>query len=174
MSDNCNSTVDTIIGGVVIGVMFMGAAMLFPILPGAVTGWEIAKHLGGNKDIMVMSALVGAFVNFGLYQFLLWTFNRSYGTFEKVIVYLIAISSLLLMNLFIDNAALQTFDRLFFETVFFFADFTRWFTNNVLVNIFLFFLYAFAIFALYFFVVGFIERVYYAYKRRGQSQGVRR
>jgi len=174
MSDNCSSTVDTIIGSVMIGVMLMGAAMLFPLLPGAVAGWEIAKYLGGNKDIMVLSALVGAFVNFGLYQLLLWTFNRSYDTFEKVMLYLIAILSLLLMNLFIDNTALQTFDRLFFETVFFFADFTRWFTNNVLVNIFLFFLYAFTIFTLYSFAVGFIERVYYAYKRRGQSQGVRR
>lgn len=174
MSNNCNSTVNNIAEGFMLGLLLAAIIILFPVLPGAVLGWELAKHLQLNQDIMIMLALLGAFVNFGFYQIMLWLSSRSYQTKEKIITYLFSITALLVMNDVFENKFLKGINELFFKALFFFTDFSRWFTDVPMLNGLLFLLYAFVMLMLYAYILRFIRQGYAKYRKKYYINGVRR
>jgi hypothetical protein len=173
MSDNCNSTVDNIAGGIILGLFLIAVIIFFPIIPGAVLGWELAKQLKFNQDIMIMFSLLGAFVNFGFYQIILWLSNGSYQKKEKVFAYLFTITTLLVMNNLFENSFLKKFDELFFKALFFFTDFTRWFTDTPILNGFLFVLYAFVMLKLYIYFTELFKHSYTKYRNKSFTNGAK-
>lgn len=161
-----NNTVDNIAAGVLGIILLAVLVIIFPLAPGAVVGWEVGKYFGMNQDVLVMISIVGAVVNFGFYQLLFTLLKFSSSFFKKLMLYAIATVSMLCIDLFIENEALHVFSDLFFKTLFFFADFTRWFTDSAFLNGFLFVLYVFVIFKMYFLIVKQIHKIYYKNRRR--------
>lgn len=166
MSESCDngSVLDLAFTAIIAAFALYGLFLIFPLSPGAVLGWELAKHLGANSDVKVMIAMVGAGVNYGVYQLLLWNLRISGETKGKVLMYLISILVILCLNFMIDNRFLQAFTILFSQTLIFFADPTRWFTGIVLLDIPLAMLYIFVGMLIYTAVTNFLKGLYRSYK----------
>jgi len=173
MSDNCNSTVDAIAGFILLGFIVFGLLLVFPLTPGAVVGWEMAEHYQLSKDHTIMAAVLGAAVNFALFEFLFWVLPAHNTAQKRVLMYLIAIAALLYMNFLLENPYLAMFSYFFSETVLFFADLDRWFVDNGFINGVLIVLYFGVMMLVYGYIKEKAQQLYRRYRKRRTSRTVR-
>ncbi|EDZ61158.1 putative membrane protein [Sulfurimonas gotlandica GD1] len=169
MSDSSEgSLLDSIIAGVIIFYFLLALIILYPLAPGGIIGFEISKVLTDNSDIHKVSIIVGMVVNFFVYMGVARAFYldvHSLGT--KIYLYLFSTGVLVLLNTFVENKLLQTFNIKLKETILFFLDFDRWFVDNAFANGLLIVLYGYVSF----WIIAFLYGLFFGEpKRRGPKK----